>query len=63
MLRVIKLFVADVSLLRQFFIYIHIHNAWDTSLCTDPFLGESRPDPKKYFIEYTRNQLLKNEYS
>lgn len=42
----------------QFFIYMHFHNAWDISLFSDPFLGNQRPDPSKYFIEYRKEDLL-----
>lgn len=39
-------------------LFLELEGGWDTSLATDPWLSDRRPDEKSYFIEYTTNELI-----
>lgn len=42
----------------QFCIYIRVGAGWDTSLATDPWKLEARPEEKDFFIEYRQDELI-----
>jgi uncharacterized protein (DUF1501 family) len=40
-----------------FLVFVTIESGWDTSLATDPWTTEQRPDSTDYFIEHRADQL------